>query len=269
MISSRDLENWGSRTHVFSWNNTWHTAVNPSDPYADIHGTHLRYINGTFHLYAHLGTTANDGITHATSSNIWGPYIEPVNSRFAQNIDADTFIDEDSLMYFYSTRFLNGESIYYKTMADPWMLSSSYILLISPSSQDYWYGSTSINEGSKVFKYRGKYYMLYNAYPTDNPNYSFGCVEASSPTTFANSGKYTSPVLTRATPAGGEEINTIGQPWVVEGLNGFERWIGYFGITASEGRTQRIDRMHFFHGQARSLYIDGPTTRYSTGYRQG
>jgi hypothetical protein len=140
MISSRDLENWGSRTHVFSWNNTWHTAVNPSDRDADIHGTHLRYVNGTFHLYAHLGTTANDGITHAVSNNIWGPYTEPVNSRFAQNLDADTFINEDGLMYFYMTKFNTGESIWWQAMTDPGTPTGSYTRLIYPSSQDYWYG---------------------------------------------------------------------------------------------------------------------------------
>ncbi|RKX34621.1 MAG: hypothetical protein DRP64_19925, partial [Verrucomicrobia bacterium] len=49
-------------------------------------------------------------------------------------------------------------------------------------------------------------------------------------------------------------------------LNGFEKWLGYFGQTTSEGRTQRIDRMHFFD---RTLFVDGPTDRYTTGYHPG
>ncbi len=264
MLRSRDLLSWGERQHVFSWNNTWHTRVNPDDPDYDIHGTHIRYINGFFHLYAHFD--GNGGITHAVSNNIWGPYNEPVDSTFAQWIDADTFLDDDGSLYFYSTIIQSGqERIYYKNMSDPWTLASNYNLLITPD--DNWYGSTNINEGSKVFKYRGQYYMLYNAYGTTNPNYSLGCVQASLPGGFANSSKYSYPVLTKATPAGSnEEINTIGQPWVVDGLNGIEKWCGYFGITASEGRTQRIDRIHFFD---KKLFIDGPTNRYSTGYHPG
>lgn len=263
MLRSRDLESWGERQHVFSWNNTWHTQVNQTDPDYDIHGTHIRYHNGTFHLYAHLDV--QDGITHATSSSIWGPYTEPVNSPFAHWIDADTFLDENGSLYFYSTRIVSGkERNYACTMSGPGALSSSYMLQIDPSGG--WEGSSNINEGSKVFKYRGRYYMLYNAYPTSDPNYSIGCVEASGPTSFSNSGKYSAPVCTRYTPPGHDEIAYIGQPWVVEGLNGFERWLGYFGQTASEGRTQRIDRMHFFD---RTLFVDGPTDRWTPGYHPG
>lgn len=259
MLSSRDLVSWGQRKHVFSWNNTWHTQDHPTDPDYDIHGTHIRYHNGTFHLYAHLGVV--DGITHAVSSNIWGPYAEPVNSAFAQWIDADTFKDDNSNLYFYSTQISSGERIYGYTMSDPNTITSSRDEQISASGG--WEGS-SINEGSKVFKYRGRYYMIYNANGTTDPNYALGCVEASSPLGFNNSGKYSTQILKRTgTRPAGEEIHTIGQPWMVEGVNGFEKWLGYFAVTTSDGRTQRIDRMHFFD---RTLYVEGPSDRYSTGY---
>jgi GH43 family beta-xylosidase/regulation of enolase protein 1 (concanavalin A-like superfamily) len=267
MLRSRDLESWGERRHVFSWNNSWHTRVNPDDPDYDIHGTHIRYINGIFHLYAHLDAqNGQSGITHAVSNDIWGPYTEPVDSPFAQWIDADTFLDDDGSLYFYSTVIQSGQSrIFYKNMSDPWTLTGSYNLLITPDEN--WYGTTNINEASKVFKYRGKYYMLYNAYGTTDSNYSLGAVEASLPYGFSNALKYSYPVLTRSAPANSaEEINTIGQAWVVEGLNGFEKWCGYFGVTASEGRTQRIDRIHFFD---KKLFIDGPTNLYSNGYHPG
>ena len=265
MLRSRNLESWGERTHVFSWNNTWHTQVNMTDPDYDIHGTHIRYDNGLFHLYAHLDVS--DGITHATSSNIWGPYIEPVDSAFAIHIDSDTFKDDDGSLYFYSTKFSGGNGNYVRTMTDLWTLLSGYIAQISTTvGSGGWESGTHINEGPKVFKYRDRYYMLYNAYPTSDPDYAIGCVEASSPTGFFNSGKYSAPVLQRITPPGSDEIAYIGQPWMVEGLNGFEKWIGYFGQTTSEGRTQRIDRVHFFD---RTFFAEGPTNRYSAGYHPG
>ena len=265
MLCSRDLGNWGERTHVFSWDNTWHTQVNQDDPDYDIHGTHMRYLNGTFYLYAHLDVSS--GIVHAKSANLWGPYIEPVNAAFTGNgwlIDADTFVDEDGQIYYYETNRQggSGHEIRARTMSDLSTLSGSWDLQIQDSQS--WEGNV-INEGSKVFKYRGRYYMLYNGQGTGDPNYAVGCVEASSPLGFDNSGKYSdNPLISRAVPAAGKpEITHIGQPWVVEGLNGFEKWFGYFAQTTADNRTQRIDRMHFFD---RKLFIDGPTDRWSPGY---
>jgi len=102
MLASRDLVSWGERAHIFTWNNTWHSQVNTTDPNYDIHGTHMRYLNGTFYLYAHLDVSS--GVVHAKSTNLWGPYTEPVNAAFTGNgwlIDADTFVDEDGKMYYY------------------------------------------------------------------------------------------------------------------------------------------------------------------------
>jgi hypothetical protein len=45
MLVSRDLRNWGWRTHVFSYNNSWHSGTD-----RDIHGSHMRYENGVFHV---------------------------------------------------------------------------------------------------------------------------------------------------------------------------------------------------------------------------
>lgn len=235
--------------------------MNTTDPDYDIHGTHIRYHNGTFHLYAHLDVS--DGITHATSSNIWGPYTEPVNAKFTDWIDADTFKDDNGSLYFYSTQIARGEERNYGyTMSDPSTITGSRDLQIDPSGG--WEGSSNINEDPKVFKCHGRYYMLCNAYPTSDPNYALGCVEASSPLGFSNSGKYSVQILKRTgTRPAGQEIHTIGQLWMVEGVNGFEKWQGYFAVTTSDGRTQRIDRMHFFD---RKLFVDGPTDRYSTGY---
>jgi len=261
MLCSRDLMSWGGRKHVYSWTAGWHGAEDGRDPNYDIHGTHLRYMNGTFHLYAHLGI--NDGIVHATSANIWGPYLEPVNTalRGGAIIDADTFLDDDGKLYYYDTVRSGGHTIQGTTMSDPSTFGNAWYSLISPQG---WEGSV-ITEGSKVFKYRGRYYMLYNGNGTEDPNYAIGAVEASSPLGLNNSQKYSNnPIVRRTTPAAGKpEITHIGQSWVVEGLNGFEKWFGYFAVTSADGRTQRIDRMHFFD---RKLFIDGPTDRYTPGY---
>ncbi|RKX36991.1 MAG: hypothetical protein DRP64_17835, partial [Verrucomicrobia bacterium] len=268
MLRSRDLESWGERKPVFSWSNSWHTAVDPLAPDDDIHAGHIRYINGTFHYYTQLG----DYITHATSSHIWGPYIEPVDSIFGERIDAEAFQDEDGLLYFHATRFQGGNQNHARPMTDPWTLAPSIPLTLTGYTlQIYggggWEGDTTINEGPKIIKYRSNYYMLYAAYHTQDPDYSIGCVEATGPMGFHNAGKYPAAVCTRTVPAPGKpEITHIGQPWVVDGLNGFEKWMGYFAVTTADGRTERIDRMHFFD---RTLFVDGPTDRYTPGYHPG
>lgn len=279
MFRSRNLTDWGQRSHIFSWNNTWHVQRN-TNPDMDIHGTHIAYDNGLFHLYAHLDTPSGNllGIVHAVSTNATGPYTEPLDTPFATNtIDVKTFKDEDRSLYFYSTRFggVSGNHNDYRTMSDYNTLTSGYTTLIwptggweiNPELPEFSYGPT-INEGPFVFKYRGSYYMLYNANHTGDTSYAIGCAMADTPSGFSNSGKYPNPVLGKTTYNNGSadyRIYTLGQPWVVDGLNGFEKWAGYFAIDEneqSEGRTQRIDRIHFFD---RTLYIDGPTNRYTEG----
>ena len=260
MYRSRDLESWGERKHIFSWSNSWYTA-DYTPPDRGIHAGHIRYINGIFHYYTQLSD--DQKITHATSSSVWGPYVEvDYNNHFTDNIDAETFLDEDGELYFHVTRFSGGNKNYARTMSDPWTLTGSYIEQISGTSG--WENNTHVNEGPKITKYHDRYYMLYAAYATSDPNYSIGCVEASGPMDFNNAGKYSAPVCTRTTPAAGKpEIAYVGQPWVVDGLNGFEKWMGYFAQTTADGRTQRIDRMHFFD---RTLFVDGPTDRWTPGY---
>ncbi len=262
MLISRDLRNWGWRTHVFSYNNSWHTPKDPNNPDRDIHGSHMRYENGVFHYYAHLETA--DGVTHATNPvSVVGPYTEPVTSHeFTKNIDSDTFKDNDGSFYFYVTKFNSGESIYSYPMPDLFTLGAG-TQRTTPSSGD----GSNINEASKVFKYRDKYYMLYNTYDTVNFDYRIRGIEATTPTGFSNSGKYTDPIIVRKTLDPTHEIVRIGQPWVVEGPNGFERWVGYFAHIATSGtiteQGQYIDRLYFLGDD---LKADAPTHRDSTGY---
>ena len=277
MYQSRNLSDWGQRKHIFTWDNTWYTADNEI-PTKDIHGTHIAYDNGVFHLYAHLGSD----IVYAVSDNVTGPYYEPYDAAFdTSTIDADTFKDEDGTLYYYSTRFggVSHNHNDYRTMSDYSTLTSSPTTLIWPTDgweinpeQDYFVSiNPKINEGSFVFKYRNKYYMLYNANHTGDTSYALGCVVADSPTGFSNSGKQPEPILNKTVYNDGttdQTIYTIGQPWLVDGLNGFEKWIGYFAkdTMLGSGRTQRIDRVHFLD---REFYVDGPTNRYTPGYHPG
>ena len=273
MFRSRNLSDWGERVHIFSPSNSWHVPRN-SNPDMDIHGTHIAYDNGTFHLYAHLDTTATVSIVHAISDSPTGPYTEPVDAPFdVATIDVKTFKDQDGSLHYYSTRFggVSGNHNDYRSMSDYNTLTSDPKTLIWPIYSWELIDGT-INEGPFVFRNRDKYYMLFNGNHTRAPEYAIGCVEADSPDGFSNATKYADPVIpvTNYTANGNEyQIRTIGQPWVVEGLNGFEKWAGYFGIDTREsglGRTQRIDRVHFLD---RKLYIDGPTNRYTPGYHPG
>lgn len=283
MFRSRNLVDWGQRTHVFSWNNTWHVKKN-TNPNMDIHGTHIAYDNGIFHLYAHLDPPSGNllGIVHAVSNNVTGPYTEPVDVPITTNtIDVKTFRDENGSLYFYSTRFgyYSDNHNDYRRMNDYYTFASNYKTLIwptggweiAPELPDFSNGPR-INEAPFVFKYHSTYYMLYNANHTLDTSYAIGCAAASTPIGFNNAGKLPGPVLGKTAYYNGSRnynIYTLGQPWVVDGLNGFEKWVGYFGVDERElfeGRTQRIDRIHFFD---RTLFVDGPTNRYTPGYHPG
>lgn len=59
-------------------------------------------------------------------------------------------------------------------------------------------------------------------------------------------------------------ITNCGQPTLVRGPNGFERWLVYFAMYNGDfARSQAIDRFHFFD---RELYIEGPTCARTPGY---
>ena len=261
-LISRDLRNWGWRTHIFSYNNSWHTPSDPNDPDNDIGAGHLTSYNGNFHYYTQLD--AVNGITHATNNiSPTEDYFEGIDSPFAQWIDPETFRDDDGAFYFYSAQIGGGqEYITSRTMSDLFTFSGSYSTRITPSI-------SNINEAPKVFKYRDRYYMLYNIYGTGDDNYQIKCVEANGPVAFANSGKYSDPTVGRTVFDTDREIVRIGQPWVVDGPNGFERWIGYFAyvrIISTDTiieQGQYIDRLYFLGDD---LKADAPTHRDSSGY---
>lgn len=263
MLFSHDLVNWGNRRKVITHVGGWATT----HPYDDlqIHASDLTYQNGVFHHYFQV----DDKIGHAIGSSPWGMYTEPAPATaFGSNIDAEYFRDDSGDSYFYTVKFSSGNVIAGQRMTDPNTLTGTpSVLITAPQAPTTSWENTSgprINEGPCVFKHRGRYYLLYNANETGNPNYQIGCVEASTPLGFSNAGKYPLPILAR-TQVGAGEINTLGQPWVIEGPNGFEKWLGYFAIYTPDGggRYQCVDRMHFFD---RRLFVDGPTSRFTAGY---
>lgn len=258
MLSSPDMVNWGNRKQVI-WNNFGWQDTHPYDDNY-IHAPELKYINGVFHYWFGADTE----IGHATATNPWGPYTEPVSTEFDVKIDPNYFRDKNGSQYFYKVLFNNGNQIYGRTMSDPYTFSGSDTFMLSAVNSWETQSGTPINEGPYVIEYRDKYYMFYNGNGTGDSFYQIGVVQADTPMGFSNSGKYANAVLP-VTNVGSGQINTTGQPWALQGPNGFEWWLGYFAIYTPDGggRYQCIDRMHFHD---HTMFVDGPTNRYTTGY---
>jgi hypothetical protein len=266
MFVSRDLVHWGKRTHVFSMHNSWTPGDTATD--RNINACDPSYFNGTFHLYWSVdrGSRGVVQIGHAISDQPLGPYHEPeTNHWFASRIDAHLFCDDDGLFTFYSVKFGAGNEIWGQPARDPWTLTGEPRLLLTttPHSWEQLDATDRVNEGPFVFKYRDQYYMVYNANHGGKGHYALGCAVASSPLAFTNADKYPDPVVEKAFPAPGHRLTSPGQPTVICGPNGFEKWLVYFLEVDGARRQQAIDRVLFFD---RRLYVDGPTSLASSGY---
>ncbi len=261
MRRSDNLVNWGPREHVFSMNNEWATGEAGED--SEIHACDISYRDGIFHLYWSVNRS-DIGVRHighaVSESHPMGPYTEPVTSTyFADYIDAHLFQDADGSCYFYTVKFPHGNTVYGQGMSDPWTRTGTDRKLLWLPSTGYpaweWVDSERVNEAPFVIRYRGTYYMLYNANATWNPNYSIGCAVSDTPLGFAHADKYADPVLS-STVRGEHSITHIGQPSVVRGPNGFEWWLVYFAKYDDSSKSQAIDRILFFD---RKLHVTGPS----------
>ena len=264
MFVSRDLVHWGNRTHVFSMHNNWTPGDTATDP--NINACEPDYFNGTFHLYWSVdrGSRGVVQIGHAISDQPLGPYYEPeTNHWFASRIDAHLFCDDDGTFTFYSVKFGAGNEIWGQPALDPSTLTGEPRLLLTATPHSWELLDDRVNEGPFVFKYRGQYYLVYNANHGAKKHYAFGCAVASSPLGFTNADKYPDPVVEKAFPAPGHRLTSPGQPTVLRGPNGFEWWLVYFLEVDGARRQQAIDRVLFFD---RRLYVDGPTSAASKGY---
>ncbi|RKX42598.1 MAG: hypothetical protein DRP64_09585, partial [Verrucomicrobia bacterium] len=261
MRVSENLINWGQRTHVFSMDNDWANGEAGWDD--EVHAPDLVYENGIFHLYWTLNNRdlGNISIGHAiTVGTPLDPYTEPVTSQpfYTNAIDPQIFIDDDGSHYFYTAN-IGTVKVYGQPMSDPWTLtgSGSFLMMAVPGTWekiDY-----DINEGQFTIKYRGTYYMLYNANTSsyDYNSFALGCaVETSGPSAFDNGDKYPEPVISSLASQGGHTITHPGQPTVLRGPNGFEWWVVYYARYDGSRKSIATDRVLFFD---RRLHITGPS----------
>lgn len=197
---SDDLVHWGKPVHVVSIDNDW---IRDSKVGNDqIHANHMLYDNGTFHLYWSVNYWGKDKhavhIVHAQSDSILGPYIEPVKATWMDNrIDPYIFKDDDGRLYMYMVRFTDGNTIWGRKMKNPSEFSGEPVFLFSSLPDTWETMDNRVAEGPCVIKYRGKYYMMYNANHTSTEwgNYQLGVSVADSPLGFQNGSKYSYPVV--------------------------------------------------------------------------
>jgi hypothetical protein len=256
--------------------NAWATGAAATDD--NIHACDMVLHNGAFHLYWSVNKGELRQIGHAVADAPAGPYSEPVTEiPFDGRIDPQCFQDDDGRLYFYTVKFSLGNVIWGQSMSTPWTLTNAPGPLLT-ALQDTWEMLDrpipfAVNEGPFVVKYRGRYYLIYNANHTSRKygNYALGVTEASTPLAFSNDDKYRFPVLrSNRDPrhAGIEpdttlpEVKNCGQPNLVRGPNGIEWWMVYFADRDNR-RAQCVDRVHFF---GRELYAEGPTASDTSGY---
>ena len=197
---SDDLVHWGKPVHVVSMDNEWTKGTGAGDN--QIHANNMLYLNGQFHLYWSVNYWGKDRhavhIAHAQSDDVLGPYREPVKATWMDNrIDPHVFKDDDGQLYMYMVRFTDGNTIWGRKMKNPEEFAGDPVRQFA-SLPDTW--ETMYNrvaEGPWVIKYRGRYYMMYNANhtATDWGNYQLGVAEAESPLGFQNGSKYSYPVV--------------------------------------------------------------------------
>lgn len=197
---SKDLVKWEGPVKVFTMDNDWIKGSGADD--RQIHANDINYINGLFHMYWSVNYWGNDKhvvhIGHATSTNVLGPYKEPVKNTWLDNrIDAEFFVDDDGKMYLYMVKFTDGNTIWVQPMKDPGTAVGNPLYLFS-SMQNTWETlDNRVEEGPWVIKYRDRYYLMFNANHTSTNwgNYALGVAEASSPLGFNHGNKYTYPVV--------------------------------------------------------------------------
>lgn len=197
---SKDLVKWDGPVHVFSMDNKWTEGASADD--SQIHANDIHYINGTFHMFWSVNYWGKDRnaihVGHAISPNILGPFKEPVKDTWVDNrIDPELFIDDDGKLYLYMVKFTDGNTIWVRPMKDPSTFSGEPKYVFSSLPNTWETLDNRVEEGPWVIKYRGRYYMMYNANHTSPNwgNYALGVAEAGSPMDFNHGNKYPYPVV--------------------------------------------------------------------------
>jgi len=273
---SDDLVNWNKKIHVFDLDNDWTHGTGAKNN--QVHADDISYSNGLFHLLFSVNYWGKDRhivhITHAVSPTVEGPYKEVRKDQWTENrIDPMAFRDDNGKLYLYMVKFTDGNAIWVRPMNQDFSFSGDAMLQFS-SQPDTWETlDNRVAEGPFVVKYRGRYYMMYNANHTapEYGNYRLGVCEASSPMTFNTGGKYSYPVVgprtdrslqDQALETSTDTLFTPGQPNIVRGPNGWEWWLVYMANQGNR-RDQYIDRIHFTNNR---LYVDGITGKNTPGF---
>ncbi|WP_373830059.1 family 43 glycosylhydrolase, partial [Bacteroides heparinolyticus] len=197
---SDDLVHWGRPVHVLSMGNEWTKGTGAGND--QIHANDIRYLNGDFHLYWSVNYWGKDKhvvhIAHAQSKEPLGPYVEPNKKTWMDNrIDPMVFKDDDGQLYMYMVRFTDGNTIWGRKMKNPAEFDGEPVCQFASLPDTWETMDNRVAEGPWVMKYRGRYYMMYNANHTSTEwgNYQLGVAEADSPLGFQNGSKYSHPVV--------------------------------------------------------------------------
>lgn len=197
---SDDLLHWDNRIHVFDLDNDWTHGTGAKNN--QVHADDISYSGGLFHLLFSVNYWGSDRhivhITHATSSNIEGPYKEVREDQWYENrIDPQVFQDEDGCLYLYMVKFTDGNTIWARPLNDDFSFAGDAVQQFSSQPGTWETLDNRVAEGPFVIKYRGRYYMMYNANHTapEFGNYHLGVCEAPSPLMFNPGGKYSHPVV--------------------------------------------------------------------------
>lgn len=197
---SSDLVNWGERVHVFDLDNQWTKGTGAKNN--QIHANDMSYSDGMFHLLFSANYWGKDKhivhITHAVSPSITGPYREVRDDQWFENrIDPMVFRDDDGRLYLYMVKFTDGNTIWGRPLNQDFTFCGDAVQQFSSQPGTWETLDNRVAEGPFVIKYRGRYYMMYNANHTSPSfgNYRLGVCEATSPLAFGPGGKYSWPVV--------------------------------------------------------------------------
>lgn len=197
---SDDLVHWDKRVHVLDMDNDWTRGTGAGNN--QIHANDMVYLNGEFHLYWSVNHWGEDRhavhVAHAVSKNVLGPYVEPEKSTWMDNrIDPKVFRDDNGDLYMYMVRFTDGNTIWCRKMKSPAEFDGDPVCMFSSQPGTWETMDNRVAEGPWVMKYRGQYYMMYNANHTSHQwgNYQLGVAQADSPMGFNPGNKYSYPVV--------------------------------------------------------------------------
>ena len=211
---SDDLVHWDRRVHIFDFENDWTRGTGAKNN--QVHANDMTYSGGLFHLLFSANYWGDDRhivhITHATSPNVDGPYKEVREDQWYENrIDPQVFIDDNGKHYLYMVKFTDGNTIWGRPLNADYTFAGDAVCQFSSQPGTWETDDNRVAEGPFVVKYRGTYYMMYNANHTSPSygNYRLGVCEASSPLSFGPGGKYPYPVVSPQTDAIAENYTDI------------------------------------------------------------